>query len=40
MITGVYQTQTGQGDEVFKEVIKQIERKIWTISYDLTKNED
>ena len=31
---------TGQGDEVFKEVIKQIERKIWTISYDLTKNED
>ena len=22
---------TGQGDEVFKEVIKQIERKIWTI---------
>ena len=31
---------TGQSDEVFKEVIKQIERKIWTISYDLTKNED
>lgn len=31
---------TGQSDEVFKEVIKQIERKILTISYDLTKNED
>ena len=31
-----------QMKDVYKrqEVIKQIERKIWTISYDLTKNED